>query len=401
MPPSLATKIAGISLKSAVYNASGPRSGNSAALAKVANSKAGAVLSKSATVLSQTGNPQPRIYHAPNGQASQNSEGLPNSGIDYYISEECIFETFEGCPTADDKPYIVSISGKNLQDNLTMIDRIIDALSQGRKISSVELNLACPNVIGKPIISYDMEQMNDILEAVRAKTQRGPKPLNVPLGIKLAPILDQKQLSDFANLINSYKDTVRYVVAINTIGNSLAVDVESESPPISSNNGYAGLSGQAVKYTAMANVRQLRTHLDSSIDVVGVGGIASGEDAFAMFLCGANAVQVGTCHWTEGPKCFDRIIEELQQIMTSKGYSSLDDVIGKLKPWSKEGAALSRAAAKKMKANAPINQQQSGGGGQSNSTVMTVVGQPISIIDCVLVVIIAVLMAEKFGLMKL
>mmetsp|Transcript_53614 Transcript_53614/g.130595 ORF Transcript_53614/g.130595 Transcript_53614/m.130595 type:complete len:402 (-) Transcript_53614:1611-2816(-) len=401
MPPSLATKIAGISLKSAVYNASGPRSGNSAALAKVANSKAGAVLSKSATVLSQTGNPQPRIYHAPNGQASQNSEGLPNSGIDYYISEECISETFEGCPTADDKPYIVSISGKNLQDNLTMIDRIIDALSQGRKISSVELNLACPNVIGKPIISYDMDQMKDILEAVRAKTQRGPKPLNVPLGIKLAPILDQKQLSDFANLINSYKDTVRYVVAINTIGNSLAVDVESESPPISSNNGYAGLSGQAVKYTAMANVRQLRTHLDPSIDVVGVGGIASGEDAFAMLLCGANAVQVGTCHWTEGPKCFDRIIEELQQIMTSKGYSSLDDVIGKLKPWSKEGAALSRAAAKKKKANAPINQQQRGGGEQSSSTMMTVAGQPISIIDCVLVVIIAVMLAEKFGLMKL
>ena len=54
---------------------------------------------------------------------------------------------------------------------------------------------------------------------------------------------------------------------------------------------------------------------------------------------GAKAVQVGTCHWTEGPACFDRIATELQGIMTKKGYNSLEDFRGKLKPYVKSGAA--------------------------------------------------------------
>ena len=70
-----------------------------------------------------------------------------------------------------------------------------------------------------------------------------------------------------------------------------------------------------------------------------VGGIESGEDVFHMLLCGADAVQVGTCHWTEGAKCFDRIRDELVELMKSKGYSSVKDFRGQLKPWSKQGAS--------------------------------------------------------------
>lgn len=67
------------------------------------------------------------------------------------------------------------------------------------------------------------------------------------------------------------------------------------------------------------------------IDVVGVGGVASGKDAFDMILCGAKAVQVGTCHWTEGPSCFDRISNELEEIMREKGYNCIEDFRGSLK----------------------------------------------------------------------
>ena len=76
-----------------------------------------------------------------------NSEGLPNSGIDYYIDQKTIDETLEASSPAN-KPYMVSISGKTLDDNLIMLDRI--AKRQG-SIACVELNLACPNVIGKPM----------------------------------------------------------------------------------------------------------------------------------------------------------------------------------------------------------------------------------------------------------
>ena len=102
---SLGATLAGsVSLKTCVYNASGPRTGSSAALAKVAASQAGGVLTKSSTLLSQTGNPQPRTWHAPDNKASFNSEGLPNPGIDYFLKDSTMEETMKG---AEDKPYMV------------------------------------------------------------------------------------------------------------------------------------------------------------------------------------------------------------------------------------------------------------------------------------------------------
>ena len=114
---SLATTVAGIPLPSCVYNASGPRTGSSAAMSKIAASAAGGVLAKSATVESQTGNPQPRTWQS--SGASLNSEGLPNSGIEYYIASQTIGDTMG--ENAEGKPYMVSISGKNLADNLAML----------------------------------------------------------------------------------------------------------------------------------------------------------------------------------------------------------------------------------------------------------------------------------------
>jgi dihydroorotate dehydrogenase (fumarate) len=338
MAPSLATTVGGVHLSSCVYNASGPRSGTAAALSKVCESRAGGVLAKSATIQKQTGNPQPRTFHAPDGHSSFNSEGLPNNGIDYYIAGATIDE----CMASDkDKPYMVSISGKSLEENLEMLRRIAKAESLS-KIQAVELNLACPNVIGKPIIAYDFDQMKKILKRVSAAIKGTP----IKLGVKLPPYLDGPHFQQAADILNQFAESIAYVASINTLGNALVVDLHSEAPVISSNQGFAGLSGPAVKYTAMANVRKLRLALNDRIDVVGVGGVVSGRDAFELILCGATAVQVGTCHWTEGPKCFDRICEELEQIMLEKGYQNISDFRGKLKDWSREGADLARAAAK-------------------------------------------------------
>lgn len=337
----LETTVGGIPLSTCVYNASGPRTGASQALAKIAASSAGAVLTKSATLEKQNGNPLPRVWHADDSKASMNSEGLPNSGIDYYIASATIDETMGEVSGTTTKPYFVSISGKTLADNLDMLDRIAKKIDSGEKrIVSVELNLACPNVIGKPIIAYDYDQLRDILETISEKKY------TFPLGLKMPPYLDGKQLQLAAAIINEYSDMVRYVVCINTIGNALSVDPVSEAPYISSNGGLAGLSGPAAKYTALANVRQMRQHLKEEIDVVGVGGIETGEDVFLFLLCGATAVQVGTTHWIEGAKCFDRIVKELKDVLKEKGYSSSSEVVGKLKPWSKEGAKKSRLAKK-------------------------------------------------------
>ncbi|CAJ1954639.1 unnamed protein product [Cylindrotheca closterium] len=377
---SLETTLAGIPLKTCVYNASGPRSGNSSALAKVAASRSGAILAKSATVSSQNGNPQPRTWHSPDDKASMNSEGLPNNGIDYYIESSTIEETLAGCKEGSTKPYMVSISGKTLDDNLAMLDKINTSPAN---IPLVELNLACPNVIGKPIIAYDFDQLKMILKTIQSKKYK------VKLGLKLPPYLDSKHLSQAAAIINEYSSMVSYVASINTIGNALSVDPVSEAPFISSNNGLAGLSGPAVKYTALANVRQMREQLDKSIDVVGVGGIESGTDVFLFLLCGATAVQVGTCHWKEGATCFDRICNELETILQEKGYSSVQDVIGQLKPWSKEGAAKSRAA-KKLETGGSAGATKTANGSSDFAKML----------NNILLVVIAILLADKFGVLQ-
>jgi len=408
--PSLSTTVASIPLTTCIYNASGPRTGTSAALSKIAASSSGAVLAKSATIHPQKGNDLPRTWHhrdantTPSDReepsaASVNSEGLPNSGIAYYIDPQTVEESVG--KVVGGKPYMVSVSGCTLEDNLTMLGQIYEsavaAAAAGSgggapAVSAVELNLACPNVIGKPIIAYDFEQMETVLAAVSALPMfAADSAVRIPLGVKLPPYFDEPHFVRAAEILNRYVGTVRYVASINTIGNALVIDVDAEMPAVRSNGGYAGLSGKAVKYTALANVRKMRERLVEGIDVVGVGGVSTGTDAFEMILAGANAVQVGTCHWTEGPKCFDRICDELRDIMKSKGYNSVDDFKGKLKEWSKEGVMVSRAA-KRLKKDASKSAVGKGnvlvsGGGMDLSHIM----------NTVMVIMIAVLLADKFG----
>ncbi|KAL7512741.1 hypothetical protein ACHAXN_009956 [Cyclotella atomus] len=383
----LSTSIGGVPLSTCIYNASGPRTGSSAAMAKIAASRSGCVLAKSATVSSQTGNDQPRTWHEENGKASLNSEGLPNNGIDYYIDSKTISETLGD----SNKPYMVSISGKTLVDNMLMLGKISNVMKADPsiKIAGVELNLACPNIVGKPTIGYDFDQMEDVLKQVTSLPCFKGSAM-FPLGIKMPPYFDRPHFEHAASILNKYKSCISYVASINTIGNALAIDSVAEMPCIRAKGGFAGLSGPAVKYTALANVKQMRELLDESIDVVGVGGVANGIDAFEMILCGASAVQVGTCHWTEGPSCFDRMCSELEGIMREKGYNSIDDFRGKLKEWSKEGAALSRSA--------KLATKSIGDGGVSTAKQGT---DSNSILIAVLFAVIAILLADKFNLMEL
>ncbi len=90
-----------------------------------------------------------RTWHEDKGAASLNSEGLPNNGIEYYISAKTISETMGDNP--HNKPYMVSLSGKTLADNLQMLKKIsLIIQDRSSNIAAVELNLACPNIVNKP-----------------------------------------------------------------------------------------------------------------------------------------------------------------------------------------------------------------------------------------------------------
>ena len=153
----------------------------------------------------------------------------------------------EETPPEQNKPYIVSLSGCSLDDNLEMLGRAM--VTEG--VSAVELNLACPNVPGKPIIAYDFQMMDEWLKVICAHPLFGKK----PLGVKMAPYFDTPHFEEAASIVAKYP--VKFIVCINTIGNALMVDADNEMPMMNAKGGFGGLGGGYVKPTALANVNTM------------------------------------------------------------------------------------------------------------------------------------------------
>ena len=239
--------------------------------------------------------------------------GLPNKGFDFYLDYSLRYQNEN-----PEKINFLSIAGMCADDNLEMLKKIDSSDFKG----ITELNLSCPNVPGKPQVGYDFEATEKILSQVYEFFQK-------PMGVKLPPYFDFAHFDQMAAILNKFP--LQYVNCINSVGNGLYIDTDSESVVIKPKDGFGGIGGAYVKPTALANVRAFYTRLDSQIAVIGCGGVENGRDVFEHLLCGAQMVQIGTQLAKEGPQIFDRVLSELQTIMKEKGYNSIDDFRGKLK----------------------------------------------------------------------
>jgi len=301
------TSIANIPLASYIFNASGPRCTSLDELIALGASATSAIMTKSCTFLPREGNVEPRYQHLPLG--SIQSMGLPNLGYQAYL---------EMLPRLKQlgKPVVVSVSGLSLDDNLTMVRAFQDS-----DADLIEVNFSCPNIEGKPQIGYDSDQAERALEQI---CQLGTK----PIGLKLPPYFDFSHFVTMADIIAKFP--VKFITCINSVGNTLVIDPVTETAVIKPKGGFGGLCGEYIKPIGLANVRAF-SQLLPNIDVIGVGGINTGTDAFEYLLAGASAVQVATCFEKEGLGCFDRINQELISLMATKQYSSIASVKGKLK----------------------------------------------------------------------
>ncbi|CAM3310086.1 dihydroorotate oxidase [Shewanella violacea] len=308
MTKRISTKIAEIPLASFIFNASGPRCTEEDELNLLGTSASAAIMTKSCTMEPREGNAEPRYQALPYG--SIQSMGLPNLGYKAYL------EMLPRLKQAG-KPIVVSISGFSLADNLTMVKAF-----QTSCADLIEVNFSCPNIEGKAQVGYDFEQTERALEQL---CELGSK----PIGLKLPPYFDFSHFNTMANIIKKFP--VSFITCINSVGNTLVIDPETESAIIKPKGGFGGLCGDYIKPIGLANVRAFSQLLPSSIDIIGVGGIKTGTDAFEYLLAGASAVQVATCFEKEGVECFDRIAKELDSIMAAKQYSSIAAVKGKLK----------------------------------------------------------------------
>ncbi|AOM21018.1 TPA: dihydroorotate oxidase [Enterococcus faecium] len=310
---SLETTFANHIFANPLMNASGVHCMTTQELDELAHSEAGAFITKSCTINERKVNPEPRYFDVPLG--SINSMGLPNLGFSYYLEYALAYEKVQ---ENQNQPLFFSIAGMSVQENLEMLEKIEKSGFNG----ITELNLSCPNVPGKPQLAYDFEATYETLKEVFSIFSK-------PLGIKLPPYFDFAHFDQMADILNQFPLT--YVNAINSVGNGLYIDTEQEAVVIKPKEGFGGIGGEYIKPTALANVRAFYTRLKPEIQIIGTGGIRTGQDAFEHLLCGASMLQIGTELHKEGPEIFSRIIKELTQIMSEKGYTSIDEFKGKLR----------------------------------------------------------------------
>ncbi|WEV44654.1 dihydroorotate oxidase [Streptococcaceae bacterium ESL0687] len=302
----------GHTYKNPFMNASGVHCMDTLELDQLAESSAGSFVTKSATQEARLGNPEPRYVNLDLG--SINSMGLPNKGLDYYL--DYAIKRQEAYP---DSPFVMSVASyKGFDEYVENMRTIQDSEYTGL----VELNLSCPNVPGKPQMAYDFEDTEKLLKEIFAFYTK-------PFGVKLPPYFDIMHFDKIASVLNQFD--LKFVNCVNSIGNGLYIDEKTDTVVIKPKGGFGGIGGEYIKPTALANVRALKQRLNPSIEIIGTGGIISGRDAYEHLLCGASMLQVGTQLQKEGLGVFDRLNQELLEILEAKGYESIDDFKGKLK----------------------------------------------------------------------
>ncbi len=302
------TKISDIEFPAYAVNASGPDCTTLEELEKIGSSDCAAIMMKSCTLEPRDGNPEPRYQRLEFGAIQ--AMGLPNLGYKEYIKFASELKKFN-------KPIIASLSGMCMADNLQMVKEFQDS-----DADIIEVNFSCPNIVGKPQLGYDFEQTDAVLGKICEINDK-------VIGVKLPPYFDFSHFDTVAEIM--LRHNVQFVSCINSLGNTMIIDPETESTIIRPKGGYGGLSGEYVKPVGLSNVRAFYERFEGKIQIFGVGGIVTGTDAFEYLLAGADAVQIATTFEKQGVECFTRIDNELKEILDRKGYKSIDDAKGKLK----------------------------------------------------------------------
>jgi len=272
-----------------IYNASGVHCTEKGQLDELYHCKyTGAVVTKSSTVYAREGNPKPRYYFDAHRSYSINSSGLPNIGMNKYV--EWI------CETRRIKPCILSVAPLSLDDLKHQITAVADNVA----IIDPEINLSCPNIVGRPQVAYDIpifEEYNRII--AERFGEKG-------YGLKLPPYFDTTISDNVCDVINAI-NTNSYITCINSVPN--AFDLCDELvPTIAPNSGFGGLGGRCILPIALSNVRRFAS--STKKDIVGCGGITQGGDIKKHFACGAKAVQIGTSLYENGINDFRRLCDE-------------------------------------------------------------------------------------------
>ena len=270
-------------------------------------SRLGAIIVKGTTAEPRQGNPYPRMAETPAGML--NAVGLQNRGVDYFADK--IYPTIRSIDTA----MIVNVGGSTVETYVECAEKIA-ALDD---IPAIELNISCPNVKqGGMGFGLCAASAAEVVRAVRRVYPR-------TLIVKLSP--NVTDITEIARAVEA--EGADAVSLINTLL-GMAVDAERRKPILSTVIG--GLSGPCVKPIALRMVWQ--TAKAVRIPVIGLGGIASWQDAVEFILAGATAVQIGTSNFVD-PTVSLKVIDGIAAYCERHGFYHASELVGALETDSK------------------------------------------------------------------
>ena len=295
----LAIKLPGLDLKNPIMPASGCF-GFGQEYAKYYDlDRLGSIMIKATTAQARFGNATPRVAETPSGML--NAIGLQNPGVDAVIAEKLPWLATH----FPNLPIIANVAGFSNEEYATVSQKI----SRVKNVTAIELNISCPNVdhgnhgllIGQvPELAYS---------AVKAAVSVS----EVPVYVKLTP-----SVSDIGIVAKAIEDAgATGFTMINTLVGT-RYNLQTRQPILA--NGVGGMSGPAIFPVALKLIRQVAQQ--TSLPIIGMGGVDSASAALEMMIAGASAIGIGTANFTDPFAC-PKLIDELPNVMDKYGITDL------------------------------------------------------------------------------
>lgn len=297
------TKIGSKRFANPIFTASGCASSGQELSQFFPITEIGAIVTKSIMTKARTGRATPRMAETPSGML--NSIGLQGPGIDAFLEHDVPWLV------TNSAKIIVSIAGETV-DEYGVLARRLRAVSG---ISAVEVNISCPNVENRgQVFACHTDTATAVIEAVRRNIGG-----ELPIIAKLSP--DVTNIVEIAqSVINAGVDGL---ALINTLL-GMVIDTNTMKPKLAGKTG--GLSGPAIRPVAVRAIYQVHQAFPNT-PIVGMGGVASGRDAFELVLAGASAVSIGTATFGN-PTAVLQIRDQLSALLLDKGFTDFRDAIG-------------------------------------------------------------------------
>jgi dihydroorotate dehydrogenase (NAD+) catalytic subunit len=251
-----------------------------------------AFVSKTVTLAPRQGNPPPRLWEQPAGLI--NSIGLPNKGLGGYLADD--LPELAGLPV----PLVVNVMGFSREEVATLVR----AFAAHPDVAALELNVSCPNVETGLIMGADPNEVSRLLDVLRPLTAK-------PLIVKLTP-----NASDVPAVARAAQEAGADAVSLINTLRGMALRPGTGDPWLGGGTG--GVSGPSVRAIALAQLSAVRAAVQ--IPIVGMGGVACGQDALELLRCGATLVAVGTESFRD-PLAGDRVARELAELESMAPFS--------------------------------------------------------------------------------